>query len=790
MNKNSATLRLTEPVIFLRAGTDSSSRRRRAQTVEAPPALLRAILTLKLVKPTRVNSIDVTFEGTTKTDWPDVGGGIATRRMEVHEENTFISSKIILFQADQQKRSRTVGPGLYMADHRAEASNGIGNLTAIDNAARGRRLRRESVDPQTLHRQPFAAVNGPAETVQSGPSNVERPPLQPRLELNTNAIQTSSDPALYVPGSLAPSPAATPDTPPVYSSLVTPSRPDTADSGTDAKRTRRRSSRLSLSGMLHDVRGMVQGHPSRHNIENEGVSLPPPLERRESDESDERDERGRSRGRKDKGTIARIGEVFGLDLDEDDKIVDDDSCWKELKPGVYNYPISFTLPSDLPSTIDADWGSVQYKLKANVHRPGAFTQKISTSTAVELVSAPAEEDTEEGDSVVIERQWDMELRYLISISGRNFPQGADIPWHVQLLPLSKFKLHRLSFILEEKIDYVVHSHHLTRSENVRRFQLVSIRHPQSLSTRKDVARAAPALLPILSRESSHSSEAVLLPYADPPTTDSIEQTAEERKTEALAHLLNPTGPWHLHGMLRLPLTYLHTTHKQHKLSFVSIKHALKIILRVERGDDDSIDPKTGKRKQFDIIIETPINILSKYCRPDWASLPPYESLDVPPTTDPCEGDDEAHMVTPSRESSNGHLPASTVVAPATSSRPHTPHGDSPRGSVPSSPIEPIGDPLRDSRMQASQRFANLMAGFEDEGGELPPTYQSVTGTPADTQPSTHSPLVPPESRRRQNASGSRGPPVSRGPSVSRQIGSRNSSRAPDRRASTLLFHPE
>jgi hypothetical protein len=41
-----------------------------------PPALLRGLLTLKLVKPTRVKSIEVLLEGTSKTDWPD--GGIFT----------------------------------------------------------------------------------------------------------------------------------------------------------------------------------------------------------------------------------------------------------------------------------------------------------------------------------------------------------------------------------------------------------------------------------------------------------------------------------------------------------------------------------------------------------------------------------------------------------------------------------------------------------------------------------------------------------------------------------------
>jgi hypothetical protein len=195
--------------------------------------------------------------------------------------------------------------------------------------------------------------------------------------------------------------------------------------------------------MLNDVRGIVQGHPNRHNIENENITSPPPMERQEPDEADVR---GRSRGRKDKGAIARLGEAFGIDLNDDDKTVDDDPNWKELKPGEptgcqciyivdnnagnYNYPISFTFPSDLPPSIDVDCGSVVYKLKAIVHRPGTFSTKISATTVVELVSSPGEEDSEDGESIVIERQWDNELRYLISIGGRNFPQGADVSLHL------------------------------------------------------------------------------------------------------------------------------------------------------------------------------------------------------------------------------------------------------------------------------------------------------------------------------------------------------------------------
>ena len=37
---------------------------------------------------------------------------------------------------------------------------------------------------------------------------------------------------------------------------------------------------------------------------------------------------------------------------------------------------------------------------------------------------------------------------------------------------------------------------------------------------------------------------------------------------------------------------------------------LKIIFRVERGDDEALDPTTGKRKLFDIVVQTPVHILS------------------------------------------------------------------------------------------------------------------------------------------------------------------------------------
>jgi hypothetical protein len=71
------------------------------------------------------------------------------------------------------------------------------------------------------------------------------------------------------------------------------------------------------------------------------------------------------------------------------------------------------------------------------------------------------------------------------------------------------------------------------------------------------------------------------------------------------------GPWTFHQDLQLPAScsVLHFTNKN-KRSYMSVTHLLKCVMRVERGDDVAIDPKTGKRKLFDIVVQMPVHILS------------------------------------------------------------------------------------------------------------------------------------------------------------------------------------
>jgi hypothetical protein len=98
-----------------------------------------------------------------------------------------------------------------------------------------------------------------------------------------------------------------------------------------------------------------------------------------------------------------------------------------------------------------DFGSVVWRLNANAHRPGTFKTKLTAMRDVITIACPTEEDTEDTENIIVERQWDQELQYLISISGRSFYIGGTMPVTITLLPLTKMKVYRLSVYIEGEL---------------------------------------------------------------------------------------------------------------------------------------------------------------------------------------------------------------------------------------------------------------------------------------------------------------------------------------------------
>lgn len=188
----------------------------------------------------------------------------------------------------------------------------------------------------------------------------------------------------------------------------------------------------------------------------------------------------------------------------------------------------------------------------------------------------------------------------MAFSGKRFTIGGQIPVTIRLLPTAKMKLWRLSAVLEEKVrhawlkrhlklstvrqvDYTAHGKKITRHEGVKTFPLLKIEYPDLASP----------LLPLLSDE----PDAV---QRSPLSSFWINPTSSDNMTPAC---LDPLGPWDLEGALQLPdcTGRIHFSCAHDKAN-ISIKHWVKVTMRVERGDDEFLDAK-GKRKRWDIIIE-------------------------------------------------------------------------------------------------------------------------------------------------------------------------------------------
>ncbi len=119
---------------------------------------------------------------------------------------------------------------------------------------------------------------------------------------------------------------------------------------------------------------------------------------------------------------------------------------------------------------------------------------------------------------------------------------------------------------------------------------------------------APQRFNLLSLE-SRDKDSPLLPHSQ-TVTDSPLHALLGSDDELTANLMG-AGPWTLQMALKVPngSRTLHFSNKNWRAP-IQISHTLKIVIRVERGDDKQLDPKTGKRKRFDIILHMPVHILS------------------------------------------------------------------------------------------------------------------------------------------------------------------------------------
>lgn len=141
-------------------------------------------------------------------------------------------------------------------------------------------------------------------------------------------------------------------------------------------------------------------------------------------------------------------------------------------------------------------------------------------------------------------------------------------------------------MISEKVDYCTSSKRVARSEPPTRVILLSIKN-----------EPAEPILPLTTT------------IKDSPWR-MLAESDDDDLSEQASSFMGP-GPWTFHRDLQLPSTcrMLHFTNKN-KRSSIIVSHTLKCVMRVERGDDNAVDEKTGKRKLFDIVVQSPVHLLS------------------------------------------------------------------------------------------------------------------------------------------------------------------------------------
>ncbi|TRM62390.1 hypothetical protein BD626DRAFT_433261 [Schizophyllum amplum] len=667
--KSHVHVRLNESALFLRVPSDPET----VDEAPTPAASLRGLLIVHLTKPARISSIDVELVCTSQVQWPD---GFGTHHTEYTDAARVYHQSQTLFKSQPKpRRASSVGPGIFLEQDDSSQPSVSGESGTCESIISQPMLltppprmpwadvvpsppytpTREEADDYFRHHPP---QHFPTESILSSSPNPMSLPVPPTLSLGHIRLSPSAS-------DRRPSPSPPQQASPVISPAISPS--GSKDSG-HGKQIHHAFHSHSTSRSFHIPHLPVPHIFSSWRQKSPKVEHAHPHEHEDTDTRRSRSRAVRSKSKPPPTT------AFDED-DEEDEAPQPAAGWKEFPAGTYTYPISFTVPGNAPPSLETEFGSVAWKLNATVERQGAFTTRLHESHTVTVITCPAEDDTEDTANIIVERSWHEQLQYSLTISARSFYIGSTVPFALTLLPLTKIRIHRIALFVEEHTVYLAHQSEAARTDPVLRVPLIMIKHEHGgpiLPLDGDVRKS-----PLLS---------LAQPSAD----------AQHEEFDALAGAWTGPGPWRVSGAARVP-NLLRPSNRNRRAG-VLVTHAAKFLIRVE--SDCEVDPKTGRRKLYDVTVQTPVQVFSSRCEPDAVCLPEYS---------PGAGGERGGA-----DSSD----VSIAVIDEVSADPRR---------VPS-----LAGGALAHLFGRNAHFERLIAGQESESGEAPPAYNRLEGQPLAT----------------------------------------------------------
>lgn len=426
------------------------------------------------------------------------------------------------------------------------------------------------------------------------------------------------------------------------------------------------------------------------------------------------------RGRPPSTVKERSRSLAGADASE--VTTDSSSCGTTLEGnsesivtfqrGTYNYPFYFTLPRNVPPTTKSAHGSFTWRLNATVKRNNSGSWPslmMAACKEVEVVYSPVDDEfgeiSETSDDIQLQRTWNAQFEYKFSIPRNSFPLDETLSIQLEIRPLTGIKIYRIAVYLDELVEYFTRSGVRVRTETITRATLLQLQHsPLSYETNE----------PILPFTSSDIQSFRASPFYR------LRQLSQDAECKEALHYAGP-GPWSVKCDLRLPgaMQGFHAstpkvnseggTERSLK-SNVRIDHLLKVLIRVEKGDEGVA---TGKKRLYDVFMHVPIRMLSNLCTAEWTALPKYSSpslrlMESNPSSSHNRNTDcsQDRLSDPLDKRSN--------------------RGRESQGSLPflprSFPAENRSPARIDGASGYGELYERLVSGLESETGQAPPRY--------------------------------------------------------------------
>lgn len=292
---------------------------------------------------------------------------------------------------------------------------------------------------------------------------------------------------------------------------------------------------------------------------------------------------------------------------------------KEALSFTYTAPFSISVPSDIPPTIDTEFGRVDYQVFATVYCGHEIIAKSATNKDVRVVYDAANPNHVETETPQIGRvhtfegDWQESIHWKWICMANASTTGGYVPIQLSLSKIENEKSKEGVYLKSIKVSLTEQTEVTSATANIptvvrRSWNLLAIEEKgetllplrTNTTSKSDLINAAQK-----ASKTDVRNEKMICDHSS-LDTDHIEQ-----------QLVNPNGPWSLGWDVQLPVcakTRCQST-VIHPCSPVKVFHTLYMILQFQKGDQ--------KGEIFELKTSMPFIVRSLYLTDPYSQLPCY-----------------------------------------------------------------------------------------------------------------------------------------------------------------------